>query len=73
MNERIAARVGKNIQELRVKKGFTQKILADLSHIEYAYLQDVEGGLLGVTLVRAYKIAHVLGCPVSELFRGLEA
>ena len=47
--------------------------MADLSHIQFGYIQDVEGGQRGVTLVRAYKIAGALGCPVSELFSNLGA
>lgn len=71
MNERIANQVGRNIRDIRIKKGLTQRALADLSHSEFVYIQDVESGHLGVTLVKAYRIAGVLGCPVSELFRDL--
>jgi transcriptional regulator with XRE-family HTH domain len=71
MNGRIAVQVGKNIREIRLKKGLSQDLLARLSHTGIKSIRDMENGRLTVTLVRASKIAGVLGCPLSELFKDL--
>jgi transcriptional regulator with XRE-family HTH domain len=72
LNERITAQIGRNIREIRIQKGFSQKFLADTSHCGFDYIQNVESGHMDVTLVRAYKIAGALGCPVSDLYRELQ-
>ena len=69
MNDPISPQIGKNVREIRTRKGLTQKALADLSHCAFDYIQNLECGYLVITPVRAYRISVALGCQVSELFR----
>lgn len=39
----IRLRLGKKIRELRKKRGLTQEKLAELTEIDYKYLQRIEG------------------------------
>ncbi|HVZ81311.1 MAG TPA: helix-turn-helix transcriptional regulator [bacterium] len=69
MDERATTQVGRNIRDIRIRKGITQRVLADRTHYEFNYIQAIESGHSDVTLVRAYKFAIALGCPVGDLFR----
>jgi transcriptional regulator with XRE-family HTH domain len=69
MNNPITPHIGRNIRDIRTRKGLTQKALAEMSHCAFDYIQSLECGYLGITPVRAYRISVALGCQVSELFR----
>ncbi|MFA5315805.1 MAG: helix-turn-helix transcriptional regulator [Dehalococcoidales bacterium] len=43
MSLNIKQRLGKRIKELRKEKGLTQQRLAELAHVDYKYLQRIEG------------------------------
>ena len=64
LEERLTLRkFGAKIRSLRIKKGLTQQQLAELSELEYKYIQRIEGknppslGLLKlITIAAAFKI-----------------
>ena len=43
MRDDIQSRVGKRIKELRIKNGYTQEKLAEVTGIDYKYIQRIEG------------------------------
>jgi transcriptional regulator with XRE-family HTH domain len=65
LEERLVLRkFGGRIRSLRIKKGLTQQQLAELSELEYKYIQRIEGknppslGLLKlIKIANAFKIA----------------
>ena len=43
MEESIRIEMGKKLREIRQKLGYTQEKLADLTAIDYKYIQRIEG------------------------------
>ena len=60
-------RLGKNIQSLRVRRNFSQAVLAEMSDISAQYMSNIETGIKQVSLETLYRIAHSLGVTVSQL------
>jgi len=59
----VLTKFGRKIRSLRIKKGLTQQQLAELSELEYKYIQRIEGksppslGLLNlIKIASAFKI-----------------
>ena len=72
MKDKIAVKLGRNVRELRLKKGLTQERLAELAHIHPVYVSNIENGIRNITVARAFKIARSLDCGISELFKGIK-
>jgi transcriptional regulator with XRE-family HTH domain len=62
-------RIGRNIKEIREKRGFTQKELADLCDIEKPSMNRLEAGRTNVTAKTILKVAKALHADPSELMR----
>ena len=43
MGDDIQSRLGKKIKELRIKCGYTQEKLAEVTGMDYKYIQRIEG------------------------------
>jgi transcriptional regulator with XRE-family HTH domain len=67
----ITSQLGKNIRQLRLKKGLTQEKLAKLTQIHSVYVSNIENGLRNITVIKAFKIAQALDCNISDLFKGI--
>lgn len=60
--------IGENIRKKREKAGITQSELAEQAGITQAMLCWIEQGKRNPSLPSCEKIAHLLGCKISELF-----
>lgn len=65
--------LGKAIRERRKSQGLTQDELAEKIGIGNQALSRIEHGMIAPKLERLPKIARVLGCEVSDLFRSGDA
>jgi len=72
MKDKITVQLGKNIRNLRLKKGLTQEQLAELTQIHAVYMSNIENGLRNITVIKAFKISQALSCDISDLFKGLK-
>ena len=70
--EDLQRRLGKRIRELRLKRGWTQDVFADISGFHRAQIGAFERGEMNVTLGSLLLLAQSLKVKVVELFRGLE-
>jgi len=68
-SQSICAQVGRRIAELRDKKGWSQRMLADHAGIEYAHLARLELGQKEAGLFILQKIAEALGVQAWELLK----
>lgn len=59
--------IGKNIRAQRVRKGLTQKQLAELIHISPQHISHIETGRTAVSLPTLVDIANVLDTDVNAL------
>jgi len=63
--------IGKNIQQQRKNKGYTQETFAELMHVTWSYASKIECGILNLSLGKIYDIANFLEIDVKELLTGL--
>lgn len=68
LNEKI----GKIIQQHRLKANLSQEKLAEESNLHRTYISDVERGTRNITLKSLYKIANALEIKLSDLIREAE-
>ena len=62
-------RIGVNVRALRLKKGFTQAVLAEEAGYDDRFIQYVEAGRRNLTADSLGALADALGVPVATLFR----
>lgn len=71
MNTKILVQeVGAAIAARRKANGLTQAQVSERMGIEKETLSRIENGVISPTLARLTQIADILGCPVSDLFKG---
>ena len=63
------AALGKRIRESRVKKGYTQKNLADRAEIGIVYLSEIERGIKMPSLTIFIKIVNALEVSADYVLR----
>ncbi len=64
----LREKFGQQIRMLRKKQGITQEKLAELTGIDYSYLNMIEAGKKNPSLKRIAKLARVLKVSLPELF-----
>jgi transcriptional regulator with XRE-family HTH domain len=69
--EQVRKALGQRIKNLRIKKAWSQKLLAELSGINLRYIAQIERGELDVRLSILIAIAKVFRIPASHLIRGI--
>ena len=69
----IKLHLGKTVRRLRLKRKLTQQRLAELSELDYKYIQSLEGkNPTRPRLDTLVKLAKGLGIRVSSLVREIE-
>jgi transcriptional regulator with XRE-family HTH domain len=63
---------GRHLRELRVGRGLTQQQLAALIDSNHPFISNVERGLTLPGLAMLIRLAHALGCNVSDLVKILD-
>lgn len=61
--------VGRNIRQIRQKKGLTQERFAEISGFSQQYISGLEQGRRNPTVVTLYELAKALGVSHVELVR----
>jgi len=62
---------GKNVQYLRLKRGWSQELLADKADCHRNYIGFIERAERAASIEKAIAIAKALGCSSNEIFKGL--
>jgi len=65
----ICVRIGTKVRSLRMKKGWSQRMMADHAQIEQAHLARLETGQIEPGVVILERIARALEVDITELFR----
>lgn len=65
----ICSRIGIKVRNLRIKKGWSQRMLADHAQIEQAHLARLETGQIEPGVLVLERIAQALEVEITELFR----
>ena len=67
----IHIEIGNRIRQLRVKKGFSQEKLAELSELNTSYIGQIERGEKNPSVDTVYNIAKALDMDMSVLFKNI--
>jgi len=62
---------GKNVRELRKKRGWSQERLAEVANLHRNYVGNVERGEQNVSIDTIEKLAQALGVRPEKLFAGI--
>lgn len=65
----VIQKFGQKVRKLRKKKDLTQERLAELTGIDYSYLNLIENGKRNPSLKVIAKLARVLGVRLDDLVR----
>lgn len=63
----LAVQFGSKLRDKRKQLGISQDKLALLAEIDRSYAGRIERGEVNITLEKAYQLAEVLECDVSDL------
>jgi len=66
--KRFLVAFGKQLQKVRLDKGFTQAQLANDLGVEISQISRIERGVINTSIGNINAIAKILKVPVSELF-----
>lgn len=69
--ENVEIQIGKKIKDLRLKKGFSQEKLAELSNLHRTYIGMVERGERSITVKKLNQILESLDLTLEDFFRDL--
>jgi transcriptional regulator with XRE-family HTH domain len=70
MKSKLAKTLGKNMRELRLKKGWSQEELAAQAGLSPNFIGYVERGERGVRIGNIEQIARALAIHPKDLFKG---
>lgn len=64
----ILKQIGKNIQKIRLEKGYTQETFSELMGVSWSYVAKIESGILNLSLGKINEIANYLKTDINEIF-----
>ncbi len=64
----LRLRLAKRVRRLRVARGWSQEVLADVAGLHRTYIGSIERGERNVSLEAMERIAQALEVPLAELF-----
>lgn len=67
MTDQAALYLAENVQQLRKRKGFSQKQLAELAELPRSTLTNIESGTANPSLRNLSKLSQALGIGIEEL------
>lgn len=65
--EDVLKRVGKNIQRVRMQRGYTQETFSELMGVSWSYVAKIESGILNLSLGKINDFANYLCVDINEL------
>lgn len=65
----MSSRIRNTIRELRAGRSMTQQDLADLIYVTRQTVIAIEGDKYSPSLEVAFRIAHVFGVPLEQVFQ----
>jgi len=68
MDQELARAIGKQIRIFRKKRGYTQKILSEMSDISQNYLSSIERGISFPRIENLVALINALDCSADDLF-----
>jgi len=68
-NKKLIISFGLHVRQLREKKDYSMRHLADLADVNYTQISKIETGKINTTISTAYALAKALDITLDELFK----
>jgi transcriptional regulator with XRE-family HTH domain len=68
----IRAEIGRRIRNLRLDRGMSQVMLADVAELSRVNLSRIERGKAAVMITTLLRITRALGVTLADLVQGIE-
>ena len=68
-NEEVMKMFGRNVQEIRLSKGYTQEYLAEEAKISQVQVARIESGKLNTSISTVVSLATALKVDVGDFFK----
>ena len=70
MNKKdVLKQIGKNIQNARKKKGYTQETFSELMNVAWSYVAKIEAGILNLSIGKITEFSNYLDVDINELLK----
>ena len=63
----IQKQIGKNIQKMRMKKGYTQETFSELMGVSWSYVAKIESGIQNLSIGKINDFANYLKADINDL------
>ncbi len=63
----VIKQIGKNIQNARKEKGYTQETFSELMNVSWSYVAKIESGILNLSIGKIAEIADYLDVDINTL------
>ena len=63
----VLKQIGKNIQKVRIEKGYTQETFSELMEVSWSYVAKIESGILNLSIGKIYEISRFLDVDINQL------
>ncbi|KQB80246.1 MULTISPECIES: helix-turn-helix domain-containing protein [Leuconostoc] len=68
----IQKKLGDNVRTLRLERGYSQEVFAELVGVHRTYIGMIERGEKNVTLETIVKLSRALDTSISDLIEGID-
>lgn len=68
-SDEILKQFGRNVKAERVRKGYTQEVLAEMMDINSEYISKIERGLENMSLKKIVNLANFLEADLKDILR----
>ena len=65
----VLKQIGKNIQKIRMKKGYTQETFSELMGVSWSYVAKIESGILNLSLGKITELANYLQADINDILQ----
>ena len=65
----VLKQIGKNIQNARKKKGYTQETFSELMNVSWSYVAKIEAGILNLSIGNITEFSNYLDVDINELLK----
>jgi len=63
----VQKQIGKNIQKVRMEKGYTQETFSELMGVSWSYVAKIESGILNLSVGKITDFANYLDVDINKL------
>lgn len=63
----VLKQIGKNIQKVRIEKGYTQETFSEFMGVSWSYIAKIESGILNLSIGKIFELSKYLDVDINQL------